>query len=110
MTVLYAIAMAALALAPLLAFAVDVRVGPRVSAACSAAGCVLLVIVGVGAALKTSVPTISLGGWLGFGHSALHDDGLAGIFLALTGVTGAAVSLASLQFPAGGRDRRRQRL
>ena len=71
------------------------------------------------------MPTINLGGWLGFGHSALHDDGLAGIFLALTGVTGAAVSLAYLQFPAGraaddprrhaavvrrGRDRLRQRL
>ena len=47
------------------------------------------------------MPTINLGSWLGFGHSALHDDGLAGIFLALTGVTGAAVSLAYLQFPAG---------
>jgi hydrogenase-4 component B len=101
MTALYAIAMAALALAPLLAVGLGARVGPRVSAACSAAGSILLVIVGVSAALKTTAPTINLGGWLGFGHSALHDDGLAGIFLALTGVTGAAVSLAYLQFPAG---------
>jgi hydrogenase-4 component B len=101
MTFLYEVAMAALALAPLLAFVLDVRVGPRFSAACSTVGSVLLVIVGISAALKTSMPTIHLGSWLGFGHSALHDDGLAGIFLALTGVTGVAVSLAYLQFPAG---------
>ena len=70
-------------------------------------------------------PCSSLGGWLGFGHSALRADGLAGIFLALTGLTGAAVSLAYAELPAGrwltalgsdaaavrrGRDRLRQRL
>ena len=43
-----------------------------------------------------------LGGWLGFGDSALRADGLAGIFLALTGATGAAVSLAGVERPAGG--------
>jgi hydrogenase-4 component B len=102
MTVVYAVAMTALALAPLLVFAFGASIGPRVSAVCSTAGCVLLVIVGISAALRTSMPTINLGSWLGFGHSALHDDGLAGIFLALTGVTGASVSLAHWQFPAGG--------
>ena len=35
---------------------------------------------------------VGLGSWLGFGHSALRADGLAGIFLVLTGLTGAAVS------------------
>jgi len=100
-TVLYAVAMAALALAPLLAFSLGARLGPRAGAACSTAGSVLLVIVGIAAATGDVTPVVNLGGWLGFGHSALRDDGLAGIFLALTGVTGAAVSLACLQFPAG---------
>ena len=67
---------------------------------CSAAGCVLLVIVGLDAALGGAQPDASnLGDWLGFGHSALRADGLAGIFLALTGVTGAAVSLAVRRAP-----------
>ena len=68
---------------------------------------------------------MNLGAWLGFGHSALRADGLAGIFLALTGITGGAVSLAYAELPAGrwlttlastpaavhrGRDRLRQRV
>ena len=44
-------------------------------------------------------PLLNLGHWLGFGHSALRADGLAGIFLALTGVAGAAVSLAYAEVP-----------
>ncbi|HEX2703151.1 MAG TPA: proton-conducting transporter membrane subunit, partial [Solirubrobacteraceae bacterium] len=36
-----------------------------------------------------------------FGQSALHADGLAGIFLALTGVVGAAVSLTYAELPPG---------
>ncbi len=61
----------------------------------------LLVIVGLTAALGGAHPVLNLGHWLGFGHSALRADGLAGIFLALTGLTGAAVSLAYAGLPAG---------
>ena len=50
---------------------------------------VLLVIVGVAAAIGGAHPVLELGGWLGFGHSALRADGLAGIFFALTGITAA---------------------
>ncbi|HVW46755.1 MAG TPA: proton-conducting transporter membrane subunit [Solirubrobacterales bacterium] len=88
MTVVYAVAMAALVLAPFAAtrFA-------RTAAALATLGCVGLVAVGIAAALGTPA-TLQLGSWIGFGHSALRADGLAGIFLALTGVTGAATSLA----------------
>jgi len=94
MTATFAIAMAALALAPLLA----TRLG-RWAAGTSALGCVLLVIVGLTAALGGSRPILHLGAWLGFGRSALRADGLAGIFLALTGVAGAATALATLELP-----------
>ena len=96
MTLTFAIGMGALALAPFVA----VRLG-RAAALLSAGGCVLLVIVGLSAALGGANPVLNLGGWLGFGHSALRADGLGGIFLALTGVTGAAVSLAYAGLPAG---------
>jgi formate hydrogenlyase subunit 3/multisubunit Na+/H+ antiporter MnhD subunit len=59
------------------------------------------VVVGLTAALGGARPVLQLGGWLGFGDSALRADGLAGIFLALTGLTGAAVSLAYAELPAG---------
>ncbi len=101
MTLLFAIGMGALALAPLLALAAAARPLRRLAALCSAAGCALLVIVGMTAALGGASPVLDLGGWLGFGHSALRVDGLAGIFLALTGLTGAAVSLAYAELPAG---------
>jgi len=94
MTVLFAVAMGLLALAPLLAL----RVG-RVAALSAAAGCVLLVIVGITAALAGARPVLDLGSWLGFGQSALRADGLAGIFLALTGLVGAAVSLSYAELP-----------
>jgi hypothetical protein len=61
-TVTFAIAMAALAIAPVLA----ARLG-RAAAATSAVGCVLLVIVGVTAALGGARPVLHLGTWLGFG-------------------------------------------
>jgi hydrogenase-4 component B len=96
MTLVFAVAMAALVLAPLLAHRVR-----RVAALCSATGCVLLVVVGLDAALGGARPVLDLGGWIGFGHSALRADGLAGIFLALTGLTGAAVSLANASLPTG---------
>ncbi len=101
MSALYAIAMGALALAVPLAWLGPAAWRERLGATSSAVGCVLLVIVGIAAALGGSEPVVNLGGWLGFGHSALRADGLAGIFLALTGITGAAVSLAYLQTPAG---------
>jgi hydrogenase-4 component B len=101
MNAVYAIAMAALAVAPLIAFAIPSAVAQRIACVCSAAGAVLLVIVGVAAALGDGTPVVALGSWLGFGHSALRADGLAGIFLALTGLTGAAVSLTYAELPAG---------
>jgi formate hydrogenlyase subunit 3/multisubunit Na+/H+ antiporter MnhD subunit len=96
MTAVFALAMSLLALAPLL----TARVA-RVAALASAVGCVLLVIVGVSAALDGARPVLELGGWLGFGHSALRADGLAGIFLALTGLVGCAVSLSYAELPPG---------
>jgi hydrogenase-4 component B len=95
MTVVFAIAMSSLVLAPLATIR-DARAG----ALLAAAGCVLLVIVGIDAALDGSRPILHLGGWLGFGHSALRADGLAGIFLTLTGLAGAATSLAYAELPA----------
>jgi hydrogenase-4 component B len=99
MSVLYAIAMGALTLAVPMAWLLPSRLGSRAASLCSAVGCVLLVIVGLTAALGSSQPLLNLGGWLGFGHSALRVDGLAGIFLALTGVTGAAVALTYAELP-----------
>lgn len=96
MNTVYAVAMGALALAPALALRTR-----RLASLCAAAGCTLLVIVGLTAALDGARPVLELGSWLGFGHSALRADGLAGIFLALTGLTGAAVSLAYAGLPAG---------
>jgi hydrogenase-4 component B len=100
-TLLFAIGMGALALAPLLTLLVEARSSDRLAALCSGVGCVLLVIVGLTAALGGAQPALQLGTWLGFGHSVLRADGLAGIFLALTGLTGGAVSLAYAGLPAG---------
>jgi hydrogenase-4 component B len=97
---LYAIAMAALAIAPPVALLAG-RAGQRAGALCSAAGAILLVIVGLAAAIGPGTPVVDLGDWLGFGHTALRADGLAGIFLALTGITGGAVALASAELPEG---------
>jgi len=101
MTLTYQIAMGALALAPALALIARAPALRRIAALCSAVGCVLLVIVGLDAALGGAEPVVNLGGWLGFGHSALHADGLAGIFLALTGLTGGAVAFAYAELPPG---------
>src|SRR5579875_3686327 len=101
MSVLYAIAMGALALAVPLAWASPPRWRERLGASACAVGCALLVIVGIAAAVGGTEPVVNLGAWIGFGHSALRADGLAGIFLALTGITGAAVSLAYAELPAG---------
>jgi hydrogenase-4 component B len=94
MSTLFAVAMGLLALAPLTAAWTS-----QGAAATGAAGCGLLVVVGLTAALGGSHPAISFGDWLGFGDSALRADGLAGIFLALTGITGAATALAAFELP-----------
>jgi hydrogenase-4 component B len=96
MTVVYAVAMAALVLAPLAAIRWE-----RGAAVIAVVGCVLLAVVGLDAALGGAEPVLELGSWLGFGSSALRADGLAGIFLALVGVTGGAASLAYLELPRG---------
>ncbi len=101
MSVLYAIAMGALALAVPLAWLGPRSLRERLGALSSTVGCVLLVIVGLAAALGDSHAVVNLGSWIGFGHSALRADGLGGIFLGLTGVTGAAVSLAYAELPSG---------
>ena len=96
MTLVFAVAMGALVLAPVLA-----TVHGRFAAGANLLGGVLLVIVGLSAALGGAQPVLDLGGWLGFGSSALRADALAGIFLALAGVTGAATALAALERPPG---------
>ena len=71
----------------------------RISALLALAGSGLLLAAGVSAAAGWAAASVSLGSWLGFGPAALRVDGLAGIFLALTGASGAAVSLAYLEHP-----------
>jgi hydrogenase-4 component B len=95
-TLMFAIAMGALALAPAPALR-----WPRLAASASALGCLLLVVLGIDAALGGARPVLELGSWIGFGDSALRLDGLAGIFLALTGLTGATVSVAYVELPPG---------
>ncbi len=96
MSVVFAIAMGALVLAPLAAARVQ-----RAAALLTAAGCLLLVIIGIDAALGGSHPVLDLGGWIGFGQSALRVDGVAGVFLTLVALTGAASSLAYAERPPG---------
>jgi hydrogenase-4 component B len=94
MTAVYAAGMVALAVAAPLSL-----LRARLAAAVSVAGSVLLAVVGLSSAAQWSSATLALGSWLGFGPAALVADGLAGIFLALVGVTGAAVSAALLERP-----------
>jgi formate hydrogenlyase subunit 3/multisubunit Na+/H+ antiporter MnhD subunit len=96
MFTVYALAMGALAAAPFLALA-----SARLGGLASSAGSVLLVIVGLSAAIGHAHPALGLGSWIGMGHSALRADGLAGIFLALTGLTGGATSLAYAELRCG---------
>jgi hydrogenase-4 component B len=96
MTVLFALAMGLLALAPLLA-----GWRARTSAVAGVLGGLALLAVGLVAALDGPRPVLELGSWLGFGDSALRADGLGGLFLALTGITAAAVSLAYVEAPPG---------
>ncbi len=94
MTITLAAGLLALAAAVLLACA-----SARLAAASACAGSVLLTIVGFAAAAGWAHATVDLGGWLGFGPSALVCDRLAGIFLTLTGFVGAAVSLVLVERP-----------
>jgi hydrogenase-4 component B len=86
------------ALLILLAAAACAFLHPRLSALASVAGAALATVVGIGAALDHPA-TASLGSWLGFGPAALRIDGLAGVFLGLVGITGAAVSVRYLERP-----------
>lgn len=93
MSVVLAVGFAGLAAAVVAAAAF-----PRVSAAVAACSSGLVGAVGVAtAASLTTHASISIGSWLGFGPAALVSDRLAGIFLAATGVIGAAVSLAFVE-------------
>jgi hydrogenase-4 component B len=72
---------------------------PRLGATLTAAGLFLVGAVGVASAGAWSHASVSIGSWLGFGPAALVSDRLAGIFLALIGIAGGAVSLALVERP-----------
>jgi hydrogenase-4 component B len=73
------------------------RFDARLALLAAAFGAALLGVVGFATAAHWTTASIDLGTWLGFGHSHLSSDGLSGIFLALVGGTGAAVSIALLE-------------
>jgi formate hydrogenlyase subunit 3/multisubunit Na+/H+ antiporter MnhD subunit len=74
-------------------------IAARLSAALATIASVALAIVGFATAAGWSDARIGLGSWLGFGDAALVSDHLAGLFFALVGVTGAAVSIVCVQRP-----------
>jgi formate hydrogenlyase subunit 3/multisubunit Na+/H+ antiporter MnhD subunit len=67
----------------------------RAGALAALAGSLLLVVLGLIAAGSWGSASVALGSWLGFGDANLRVGGLQGIFLALTGVSGAAVSTST---------------
>jgi hydrogenase-4 component B len=69
----------------------------RLGAATAAAGLLLVGAVGFVSAGGWSHARIGLGSWLGFGPAALVSDRLSGIFLAVVGLIGGAVSLALVE-------------
>jgi len=69
----------------------------RAAAYLAGAASALIGVVGIAAAAGNSHASFSIGSWLGFGQTMLVSDNLAGIFLAATGIIGAAVSLALAQ-------------
>jgi hydrogenase-4 component B len=73
---------------------------PRVASVGGALASTALVVVGISAALGDPA-TLDLGSWLGFGQSGLLVDGMAGVFLALAGVTAAATSCACAELAPG---------
>jgi formate hydrogenlyase subunit 3/multisubunit Na+/H+ antiporter MnhD subunit len=83
--------------AGLVAAVLAATVSPRAGAYLAAAACGLIGVVGITTAAAYTHASFSIGSWLGFGRTMLVSDNLAGIFLAATGVIGAAVSLALAQ-------------
>jgi len=71
----------------------------RVSATLALAASILLLTVGFTCAGGWTSASIDLGSWLGFGPTTLAVDRLSGIFVALAGASGAAVSLTYLEHP-----------
>jgi formate hydrogenlyase subunit 3/multisubunit Na+/H+ antiporter MnhD subunit len=69
----------------------------RLAGLLTLAGSLLYLAIGFAAAGGWAHVSLDLGSWLGFGESQLRIDRLAGIFLALTGASGAAVSLAYVE-------------
>ena len=87
-------AVLAIGYAGLAAAVVAAAVSARVSAVLAGVAAALVGAVGVATAGAYTHASVSIGSWLGFGHASLVADRPAGIFLAATGVTGAAVSIA----------------
>lgn len=92
MTVVFALAEALLLVAGPLA-----ALRGRLSGAAALVGSLLLAATGIAAAAGWARPELDIGSWLGFGPASLRADGLAGIFLGLAGVTGAAVSATMVE-------------
>jgi hydrogenase-4 component B len=93
--------MSALLLTSLCVFAACALASPvrRLSATLAVVASILLLTVGFACAGGWTSASIDLGGWLGFGPATLAVDRLSGIFVALAGASGAAVSLAYLEHP-----------
>jgi hydrogenase-4 component B len=62
-------------------------------------GSLLFLVVGFVAAGGWSTASLDLGTWLGFGPAQLRVDQLSGMFLALAGASGAAVSFTYVEHP-----------
>ena len=73
----------------------------RLGATSTAVGLILVGAVGVATAAGWSHAELSIGSWLGFGQASLVADGLSGIFFAVVGFAGGAVSLALVESPPG---------
>jgi hydrogenase-4 component B len=71
----------------------------RAGAVAALAASASIGVVGFVAAGGWGSAGIGLGGWLGFGPASLAVGRLSGIFLALTGASGVAVSLTYLEHP-----------
>jgi formate hydrogenlyase subunit 3/multisubunit Na+/H+ antiporter MnhD subunit len=83
--------------AALIAAVVSAAWSSSASAWLGLTGAALLAAVGLTAAAGGAHPGLGVGSWLGFGTAHLRADGLSGVFLALTGLAGAAVSVAVVE-------------
>jgi hydrogenase-4 component B len=72
---------------------------PRLGSAAVTAGAGLLAGVGLVSAGGWAHARVGIGSWLGFGPAALASDRLSGVFLAVIGLAGAAVSLSLVERP-----------